>query len=69
MSVVIGCCRAFQRYGQCMQPISSRCGRGLQQILDYESSLRRYSLKMNFICSQDVLDGNLYSIMAYYVIL
>jgi len=50
--------RAFQRYGQCMQPISTRCGRGLEQILDYESGLRRYLLKMDFICHEDVLDGS-----------
>jgi len=40
-----------------MKPISSRCSRGLQQILDYESNLRRYTLKMTFICSEPVLDG------------
>lgn len=49
-------CRAFLRYQDCIQPISARCDHGLQQILDYETSLRRYTLKMNYICSEPVLD-------------
>jgi len=40
-----------------MKPISAKCDEGLQQILDYESSLRRYSLKMNYICRHNVIDG------------
>jgi len=49
--------RAFHRYQRCIEPINARCGHGLQQILDYESSLRRYTLKMNYICREQVLDG------------
>jgi len=49
--------RAFHRYQHCIEPISDRCDHGLQQILDYESSLRRYTLKMSYICSEPVLDG------------
>ena len=56
--------RAFHRYDKCMKPIRTRCNRGLQQILDYESSLRRYALKMSFICSDEVLDGMITNIFS-----
>jgi len=46
-----------------MKPIITNCGHGLRQILDYESNLRRYSLKMSFICSEENLDGTVLLIL------
>src|SRR6218665_470478 len=52
-------CRSLQKYKTCLKPLELSCPDGVTKVLEYGQDLRKYLLKMNFICRDDVFNGQL----------
>ena len=56
-SVWISISRAYTKFTDCLKPINASCLHGVQMLLDYESTLRQYMIKMDHVCQPGIVEG------------